>query len=160
MPSFDFNPIVIKPKEHNHKTNYVSGKYEIIQKDLTGVVTITLDAEYYVKVYNKLYRIIPENHNCEGIENVYPQILDEHKHRVLVVRTELLKRTKLPKIYKPFAPGVYVKGNVIKNNITHEEMFHIKKVYIERSDIDAVTALKFFRNNYEKISNALRKLNE
>lgn len=154
MPTFDFFKVTTK-KERVVKKNSTDGKYSVIQKNLDGIVHIDIEANYYVKVFDKTYPIISENYDCKNIPEVYAQGLDEKGHRMLWIRNNINSQS-LPKQYLPFAPGIKVYGNIVLNNYTKQEMFKIKKICYDEHTNEGYDALKFYKDNYDTIHPIIR----
>ena len=153
MPVFDFFKVTIK-KERIVKKNNTDNKYSIIQKNLDGIVHIDIEANYYVKIFDKTYPIISENYDCKDIPEVYAQCLDENGHRMLWIRTNVNPQS-LPKQYLPFAPGIKVVGHIVLNNYTKQKMFKIKKICYDEHTNEGYDALKFYQNNYDIIQSII-----
>ena len=154
MPVFDFFKVTTK-KERVVKKNNTDGKYSIIQKNLNCIVHIDIEANYYIKVVDKNYPIIPENYDCKDVPEIYAQCLDENGHRMLWIRNNVNPQS-LPKQYIPFAPGIKVIGNIVLNNYTKQEMFKIKKICYDEHTNEGLEALQFYKNNYAIIQNAIK----
>lgn len=155
MPTFDFTPI--KKKSGERKGSNGNSKYEVLLKDIKGVVFIDINANYFVKVNNTSYNIITENYNCGGVANVYLQQLDNNLQRVLYIRHEEYKPNLDTQHYLPFTAGCCVTGHIVKNKLNNVSQFNIKKVYIDYNDTEAQKAIKFYRENYIEISKIRRE---
>lgn len=145
MPSFSFNATI--KKKDNKKQVKTKNNIQIIDKNVSGVVSIDINGIYHV---NGL-EISPENYTCEGHTRLYYQGLQD-KQRVLYIREDIDK--KIPcntKNYLPFAVGCCVVGNIIQNVFTNKSWFYIKKVFVNYDNIESQKALEFYRNNYEQI---------
>lgn len=152
---FDFTPIVSKKKQSVRKDTYSQGKYSVVGKEYEGIVCISLDGNYYVRIEDQTYNIISENYNTENVSKVYLQKLDSNGQRILLIRS-LLVNKKISNVYLPFAPGIYVIGDIVVNNYTKEIMFNIKKILHDDKDNGCHQALKFYQDNYDIIQKALK----
>lgn len=155
MPVFDFFKVTVKKERTVKKENSELGKYSVIQKNVDGIIHISIEGNYYVKIYDKTYSIISENYDCNNMPYVYAQQLDENGHRMLMVRADV-NANKLPKQYLPFAPGIKVYGNIVLNNFNKIEMFKIKKICYDEHTNEGLEALQFYKNNYAIIQNAIK----
>lgn len=153
MPTFDFS--ISKRKEVKSKKSYNTSESSIIEQLVRGVVCITLDACYKVKVDDIYYSIMSKNFSCKGVSKVYRQLLDKNKQRVLYVRLDDNKCELGHNLYLPFAPGCIVIGNILEHRLTKTRVFNIKKVLIDYDDIESQKAIKFYRDNYDIIQEKL-----
>ena len=155
MPTFSFFEVTVKKERTVKKESSDTGKYTIIQKNIDGIVHISIEGNYYVKVFDKTYNITSENYTCEGMPYVYAQQLDVNGHRMMLSRADV-NANKLPKQYLPFAPGIKVYGNIVKNNYTTEIMFKIKKICYDEHTNEGLDALQFYKKNYEVIQAGIK----
>lgn len=153
MPTFDFS--ISKRKEVKSKKTYTTSEYSILESSVTGVVYITLDACYNVKVNDINYSIMSKNFSCKGVSKVYRQLLDNNKQRVLYVRLDDNKCELGHNLYLPFAPGCVVIGNILEHTKFKYKIFDIKKVLIDYDNVESQEAIKFYRDNYDVIQEKL-----
>lgn len=152
MPSFSFQ-IVKKETKVARTTKSIEDKYEILSKEVYGVIFIDINGNYSVKVDDNFYNINPKNYNTQGVEMIYLQRLSKDGHREIYVRPLDFAPKVDEKHYLPFTVACEVLGNVVKNKLTNTIYFNIKEVYRDCNTIDAKTALKFYKDNYEIIQN-------
>ena len=157
---FELKPIARTTKNINNK---------IVIKDIKlGIVWIDKDANYYVRIYNNKksndyidYLIAEESHNCKNKETVY-KLVEKGLH-VWIRNKENL--CELSYIWKPFKPGLIVRGTIEKQNDI--EVFKIKDEYrfelcttrdFEILNVDPVfyishitDARAFYKENYKII---------
>lgn len=148
MPFFDFT-ISKKSKGKNKITK--NNTYSIVSKNINGVVTININGNYFVKVDTTEYSIIPESYSCKNRILIFFKILSDINQRILWIRNIDNLQELNTDVYLPFAPGVCVKGDILK--INSKLMFRINKVYIDYNNDEANVALKFWKDNYKLINN-------
>lgn len=144
MITFNFSPIVkkksnnVKPKESN-----------IVEKDVRGVIHITLEGQYYIPLKETIYYIAKDCYDCKG-KNVlfYKGLVDGNNIKVIKLDKFILSDYTN---YLPFTVGCYVKGNLIRENSTTK--FFITRLikYDETIKIERVNAIKFFKEHYDEI---------
>lgn len=116
-----FNPWI---KVKNRKPRLVP---IIIKDNAEGIIRVRQDGAYFVFCDDKIYNINPDCYKCKGKKEVYLKKLDEHGHRIKIIR-DIDHRIEMDnRFYLPFAPGLVCKGKVIQ--IRNEIVFHISKVY-------------------------------
>lgn len=148
MIRFDFskpNKVVTRAKREPNPN-----KETIILKDVIGVVCITLDFTYFVEIGKDRYIIAPESNVCKGVTTVYEQRLTKNR-KTKHIRLDQGRNECNHNHYLPYAAGCCVKGNVIKNELTGNLKFKIKKVFVDYDNEDAVRALNWYRKNYDLI---------
>lgn len=159
MPSFDFS--LVKKESNKRKTSNNIKKYEVVEKDVVGIVWIDINANYYVKINDKHHNIDTECYSCKGKDKVYAQGIDD-KRRICIIRNidEYVKCN--PNLYLPFAPGCIVSGNIIINRFSNSKVFYIKKTWINLDNDDAHEALAFYKEHYKEINAIIlkRRFNE
>lgn len=158
MPTFNFS--LPKKETKARKTSHNTNKYEVVAKNIKGVIWIDEFANYTVKVSDEYrYEIYPACYSCKGVNRIYGQFLDDNR-RICIIRNVDEYTECNPYCYLPFAPGCVVTGDIVVNNYTKQ--FKIKSCNVELDNDDAHAALVFYRQNYNTISSALekRRLNE
>lgn len=158
MPTFNFS--LPKKKAKERKTSNNSKIFEVIEKNVIGIVWCDEFANFTVRVCkNSIYDIHSDCYSCKGKERIYSRNLDKNQ-RVCIIRNSDDYSACNPNCYLPFAPGCVVSGNIIINGFTKQ--FYIKKCWIELNNDDAHDALVYYRNNYNTICSILEnnKLNE
>lgn len=116
-----FNPWI---KVKNRKPRLVP---VIIKDNAEGIIRVRQDGAYFVFCDDKIYNINSDCYKCKGKKEVYLKTLDEHGHRIKIIR-DIDHRIEMDnRFYLPFAPGLVCKGKVIQ--IRNEIVFHISKVY-------------------------------
>ena len=70
--------------------------------------------------------------------------------KIIHIRT-LQDNKKWDGEYIPFAPGVIVKGNIVKHNFLNDYFFDLKDTYCNWKYLETTESFKFFRDNYETI---------
>lgn len=144
MITFNFSPIIKK------KTNNVKSKESnIVEKDVRGVIHITLDGQYYIPFKETIHYIAKDCYNCKGKNTLfYKGLLNGNNIKVIKLdKFSLSDYTN----YLPFTVGCYVKGNLIKEDSNTK--FFITKLlkYDEIVKIERINAIKFFKENYDEI---------
>ena len=151
MANFNFTLNFSKPKvKVNKKPNR-----QIIKRDVTGVIGITLEASYFIEIDGQRYPLTLESYNVKGKKIYYADELIDNK--VFTVM-RLDKRRMNSKVYLPFHCGAIVKGSTYM--IHGLERFNLKKV-IDKSEITQEEFVKynnlshkfltFYRENYKQI---------
>ena len=143
MPYFDFS----LPKKATKKRNKNPLSNQIIEKDVAGVVWVNRDATYCVKVLGKVYQFTNESFSCKDRRFVFHTFKD--KNRYYLVRGIEDKRELDTRYWRPFAAGCIVSGNLIF--IDNQELFDVKKIFIDLTDAESHEALEYYRHNYDEI---------
>ena len=152
MPTFNFSLTPTKKKEK--QTTKSNGRFEVVEKNLIGVVFITLTADYKVQVDDNRYDIKEECYTCKSHAYIYT-----HSHnlkgRTLYIRNQdnLGERDILH--WLPFVEGCSVKGDIIRDKILNKKVFLIKDIYEDYSNPIAHEARQFYRENAKEIFNAI-----
>lgn len=154
MPSFDFS--VVKKESNKRKTSNNIKKYEVVEKDVVGIVWIDINANYYVKINDKHYNIDTECYSCKGKDKVYAQGID-NKQRICIIRNIDEYVECNPNLYLPFASGCIVSGNIIINRFSNSKVFYIKKTWTNFDNDDAHEALSFYKEHYKEINAIILK---
>ena len=148
---FDFSAFQKKSKSKSNKVK--TNIYTTIKKNIYCVAGINLDGTYYaVDIQtNEKYTISSRSYSIKT--NIYySQELIEGKRLHI---TELNKKdtSKRPTLYLPFAPGVGLLGNLVKNNVIENNiMFDLIKTFDMPKDNDIACREFFnFKDNYEEI---------
>lgn len=140
-------PKVKKTKDANNK--------KIVERNILGVINITLEGKYYVHTDTEDYSLTLESYDIKGKNVFYTIELFDNKFQEII---RLNKATRNYKKYLPFCVGSIVKGNIY--NIFGKNRFNISRV-LELSDIEddkieyyklnVHNAKMFFKTNYEDI---------
>lgn len=158
MPTFDFS--LPKKKTKERKTSHNTNKYEVVTKNIIGVVWIDEFSNYTVKVSDAYrYEIHPDCYSCKGKDRIYLRKLDDNR-RICIIRNADAYSDCNRNCYLPFAPGCIVSGDIVVKGFTKQ--FYIRKCWIELDNDDAHAALVYYRKNYNTIQSVLEnsKLNE
>lgn len=152
MPTFNFSLAPTKKKER--QTTKSDGRFEVVQRNLIGVVFITLTADYEVQVAGNRYDIKEECYTCKGYARIYTHS-HNLKERICYIRNQddLGNRNILH--WLPFIEGCSVKGNIIRDKVLNKKVFLIKEIYEDYSNPVAYAARQFYRENAKKIFNAI-----
>lgn len=157
MPTFNFS--LPKKETKGRKASNHSNRFEVIEKNIVGIVWINKSAVYTVKVDNNInYEIHPKCYCCKGKDRVYACKLDDRR-RVCIIRNVNDYKECNHNHYLPFAPGCVVSGDIVINGFIKQ--FYIKKCWIELENDNAHNALMYYRQNYDTICSAFEnnKLN-
>lgn len=110
MITFNFKPKTkintAKPRAKKEST--------IITKNVIGVIHIRVDGSYYMKYEELSYNLTKESFDCKNREVLYYKNILEG-NRLRIIKLQKYDKTSL-NAYLPFAPGVIVKGNLVKVN--------------------------------------------
>lgn len=152
MPTFNFSLAPTKKKER--QTTKSDGRFEVVERNLIGVVFITLTADYEVQVAGNRYDIKEECYTCKGYARIYTHS-HNLKERICYIRNQddLGNRNILH--WLPFIEGCSVKGNIIRDKVLNKKVFLIKEIYEDYSNPVAHAARQFYRENAKKIFNAI-----
>lgn len=152
MPTFNFSLASTKKKER--QTTKSDGRFEVVERNLIGVVFITLTADYEVQVAGNRYDIKEECYTCKGYARVYTHS-HNLKERICYIRSQddLGNRNILH--WLPFIEGCSVKGNIIRDKVLNKKVFLIKEIYEDYSNPVAHDARQFYRENANEIFNAI-----
>lgn len=154
MPYFNFS----LPQKATKKRVKNSLSTEVIEKNVAGVVWVNRDATYYVKVLGKVYHFTNESFSCKGRQFIFHTFRD--KNRYCVVRGADDKQELDTRYWRPFAAGCIVSGDIILNE-DNQEVFDVKKIFIDLVDEESHEALESYRRNYDEIKeNFLNLIND
>ena len=147
MPTFDLS-LVKKPKiKRKDSFNKTKGKHTVIQRNVKGVCCITLEGFYYVQFGEHLYKFTSESYNIVTNDYYSKQLVNG---KIVHIKT-LKDNNKWDGEYFPFAPGVIVKGNIVRHNTLNDYFFDLKGTYCDWKYLETTESFKFFRDNYETI---------
>lgn len=147
MPSFSFS---VNNKSKRKEIAKIV-KYEVVQENVYGVVFVDDEFKYRVVVRNTIYDITPSSFTCKNKRNLYPQILDKNKRRILYIRTSEDKRELDSRFWLPFAVGVVVRGDLVNNKNLNEIQFKVKKACREIYDDNSKIAMDYYKEHYEEL---------
>lgn len=152
MPTFDFSlPKKVKAKR---KTVNNTERYEIIERNVVGVVWIDIKANYFIHCNTDIYPVAYECYSCKGKARVYRRgYYDRNRVSYIRCNDNLTECNTLH--YLPFGIGCIVKGNIVRNKYTNKLLFYIKDCWVDYSNEDAHNALEFYRNNINEIDDAI-----
>lgn len=149
MPTFNFS-VVLKKANSNRENG--SDKSIVIENKVDGVVRINDKGEYVVECKGKIYSITPESFNSKGKKCIYARKLDKYNHRIKIIRDKDSRIKVNSKFYCPFAPGLVVRGKLIKT-IFGPILFHIVVAY-NATDVDSIKSAfqewKRYEENVDK----------
>jgi len=155
MPQFGFTPV--KKASSSKKSSSPSSKYNILFKDVEGVVFITLEGVYKVHVGDSIYNIAPESYSCKGVSEIYELALTDDIVRVRHIRSDRDRSDRDRSMYLPFTAGCSVKGNVVVHANAGSVYFKIRKTIVDTANPIAKQAIKYYRDNYKIITNAIQR---
>lgn len=150
MPTFSFKIVPNKKKERSSAKQTVS--YDVLSKDVSGVIYITPEFTYYCYIKGKLYSLTTNSFNCKGKRRIYAQFLDNYNQRICIIRTPDFKPECNRLYFLPFAAGSLVNGDIVFNKLTKEIQFRFRKVIIEYMHPRAHEALELWRDNKEALA--------
>lgn len=155
MPMFNF-AAASKAKVAKKKSSD-STVYKIVEKDVIGVVHVTIDAKWHVRTDAKDYTIAKESYNSKDKCVVFKTILvNGRRWQWIRLRDKANKLNEL--LWLPFAVGCIVKGNILHSDkYGGVTVFKIKKVYIDYNDWAAIKAMRFYRDNIEVIETIIKQ---
>lgn len=150
--------IKFKVSEAKPKKTYVKKikEFEIIHKKITGLCCINLNGQYYVKTE---FGDIPFTKSSykKSTKRLYSQQL-VNKRNVLCVPLEE-KDKYCPEFFLPFAPSIYLEGNIIKY-IASDKLYFDLINSLDYKDEDSKEQFLFYKENYNEIhKNYLCNLN-
>lgn len=142
---YQFN-FAIKPKRTNNGTHKTSN---IVEKNVIGIVNISLTGFYYVVSGEKEYFLSNNSYNVKDKTILFSQKLTNNR----VLKVVNLAKNSQEKIayYLPFGVGCVLKGNAIIENgrIVFDLIKVVEDDYIYKEE--QIKARKFFVDNYEEI---------
>lgn len=145
MPLINFNIAIKNNIVPKHRDS-------IIAKNVIGVVWVTEDAEYYVKLDDgRTYKIHKDCYSCKGKSDIYSQAYD---NRILYIRCDNLCEQD-NNYWLPFGVGCVVKGNIIEIN-KGIKFFYIKDCWLERNP-NTGAAIDFLKEHLEEINRIIRE---
>lgn len=155
MPSFNFTISTKKRK--------ISKNYEILEKDIKGIIHIDIDGNYTVHVGNNIhYKIHPRNYDCSGSKRIFLQGVNNKSRTSIILKNNTFKKCYglNPTKYLPFAVGLIVKGNIVVNKYSNIKYFNIKNFKIDYNELECHQILEFYRNNINIINENIMKKRE
>lgn len=150
MPTFNFSLAPIKKKER--QTTKSDGRFEVVKRNLIGVVFITLTADYEVQVAGNRYDIKEECYTCKGYARIYTHS-HNLKERICYIRNQDDLGNRNILYWLPFIEGCSVKGNIIRDKVLNKKVFLIKEIYEDYNNPVAHAARQFYRENAKEIFN-------
>lgn len=152
MPFFNFSSP--KKKTKNKSNNRCS----ILNSNVTGIIFIDINGNYYVNYNNNCYSIDKSCYTCKGKSIIYGTPL-YNTFRLRYIREKNCRFECNNINWLPFGIGCIVNGDIITNDI--ESLFLIKKCFIENND-KSREAINFYKTNKEKLYEIYinKKLNE
>lgn len=160
MPFFSFK-VIPKIAKHKNISDKIRDKWVILEKDVTGIITINEEAEYHVILdTDDIIDILESNYKCKGQVTIYSQLLyNKNLTRIIIHRHKEQLCESFPNL--PFCVGAIVKGDIIFNNDTALKYFKIKKCAIDNTNAKAISIFKDFREKYHLLKDKiLSKINE
>ena len=151
MPTFNFSLTLTKKKEK--QTTKSNSRFEVVERNLIGIVFITLTADYKVHVDNNKYDIKEECYTCKGYTRIYTH--HNLKERICYIRNKDDLEDRNISYWLPFIEGCSVKGDIIRDKILNKKVFLIKEIYEDYRNPIACTARKFYFENAKEIFNAI-----
>ena len=148
---FDFS---IVPKKNRAKSNKVKTNiYTIIKKNIYCVAGIDLDGTYYAIDIETNEKYIISSRSYSIKTNVYYSQELINGKRLHIIELKKRNVNNRPMIYLPFAPGVGLLGNLVKNTVIGNNiMFDLIKTFdMPKNNEIACNEFFNFKNNYEEI---------
>lgn len=148
---FDFS---IVPKKNRAKSNRVKTNiYTIIKKNIYCVAGIDLDGTYYAIDIETNEKYIISSRSYSIKTNVYYSQELINGKRLHIIELKKRNVNNRPMIYLPFAPGVGLLGNLVKNTVIGNNiMFDLIKTFdMPKNNEIACNEFFNFKNNYEEI---------
>lgn len=154
MPAINFS---LKPSKKKERKTIKSGnRTQVIEKNVTGVVCINIDAVYYVKIGDSQYPIHKDCYSCKGKQYIYRQG-EYDKSRVVYIRTVDNCYESIPNFWLPFNVGCVVTGDIVFNHDAYVKQFVIKQCWIEWHNDEATEAINFYKEHLNVINDIIRK---
>lgn len=149
MIVFDF-----VPTKKIHSSTQRKQSSPIVERGVSGVIHITLDASYYIHIGEVNYPLSKECFNCKDRNILFYKGLYDDNNILKTIRLQKCDKEEIP-CYLPFSVGSYCKGDLIKEN--GEIRFNLKKILKCDKDTkpERVEAIKFFIRNYEELKDKL-----
>lgn len=121
MPTFNFSSF--KPKKKIQQTT-------IVLYDNIKAIVIVEEKVLKAKVGDNKYLFTNKSLSTDGCRVIYAKRLDKYGHRIKIIRDINNKEDIGSKFYCRLAPGLIVKGKVIRNEV-NLELFQVTKVLNE-----------------------------
>lgn len=154
MPTFKLS--ISKPNKTVRSK--ITNKYEVIECKCDGIIVIDDNGVYKVNYKEKLYVITTESYNSRNKRTIYARWLDKYGHRIKIIRDVDNRRETNIKFYCAIAPGLIVRGKIVKSKFG-PEMFHVVTCY-NCMDMDGMSrAIKQWRVYEDKVKNGELNLN-
>ena len=145
---FKFN--IKSPTKTNRKSHRNTPLHKIIERNVEGICYVDIDG-YFVCICNsKVYNFTKDSYKLYN-GNLYCTQLIDNKLLKTVRLKDIPKECYNPTYMMPFMAGVICKGDIIKNTVTNELQFSLKKTWTDWKNEQAKTYFKFYKNNYETI---------
>ena len=148
---FDFSAVTKKKKSNAKqvKTNL----YNIIKKNIYCVASIDLEGKYYALDIetNERYIITSRSYSAKTTTYYAQELIDGKRLKIIELKRK--NNNTMPDLYLPFAPGVGLLGDLVKSNISENNiLFDLKKTFdMPRDNELSHNELINFKNNYEEI---------
>lgn len=148
---FKFN---IKPPKR--VTTKQKSLYTVINNSIIGVCYVDIDG-YFVCICNdKIYNFTKKSYKLYN-GNLYCTQLIDNKLLKTVRLQDIPKGCYKPTYMMPFMAGVICKGSLVRNNITNEIQFDLKKTWTDWKNEKAKDYFRFYKNNYQTIITKIRE---
>lgn len=141
---FNFSPVIKRERRAR-----VKKESNIVEKNVYGVIRITLEATYFTIINGEFYHLSNASFDCRNRDILFSKTL---------VDNNIIKAIKLTKCEKedyigflPFSVGCYAKGNLIRENNEIKFDFKTTVPYDEEIKKERVKAIKFFIEHYDDI---------
>lgn len=138
-----------KPTVKTKKTSTVKKQqdYTITQKKIIGLCCITLEGHYYVVTHLGNLDFTKKSFNAKT-KKLYSQQLINKK---LLLCINTFAQTKYMKeLFLPFAPSIYMQGNIVKHNVSGKLYFDLIKTLDVKTEGSKEQFL-FYKQNYDII---------
>ena len=154
MPTFDFS--LSKKKISKEKTIKANNRFEIILKNVKGIIWINEKAIYSVKTIDgKKYPIDSKCYSCKNHARIYRRNVP-FNDRYIYIRSVGDYTEQNPNLFLPFAPGCIVVGNIVRNQITKIISFIIKDCWTESDNELSHQAIVFYKEHINEINDVIK----
>lgn len=145
---FKFN--IKSPTKSNRKSHKILPFQSIISKNVEGICYVDISGYFVCICDDKIYNFTKESYKLYN-GNLYSTQLIDNKLLKTIRLEDIPKGCYKPSYMMPFMAGVICKGDIVKNNITNELQFNLKRTWTDWKNEQAKNYFRFYKNNYENI---------
>lgn len=141
---FSFKPTV---KTKRTTTVKRQQEYTIVEKKIIGLCCITLEGHYYVVTHNGNLDFTKKSYTTKTKRLYCQQLINK---KLLLCISAFNQEKYIKEHFLPFAPSIYMRGNIVKHNISGKLYFDLIKTLDIKTEGSKEQFL-FYKQNYDII---------